>query len=92
MVKITEIARTCFAYPSQWEGKADSGYVYIRFRHGHLDVRFGSSGEDAVAGQTIFQWHDPDESNGFMEYDELRRITAGVLILPDEEIDKVSEG
>jgi len=91
MVKITEIARTCFACPSQWEGKAESGYVYIRFRHGHLDVRFGSTVEDAVAGKTIFEWHDDDESNGLMEYDELRRITAGVLVLPDGEIDKAFE-
>jgi hypothetical protein len=34
---------------------------------------------------TIFEWHDDDEYGGFMEYDELRKITADVLDLPDVE-------
>jgi hypothetical protein len=85
MVKVIEIRRTCFAYPSQWEGKTKSGYIYIRFRHGTLDVRSGSAIKDAVAGPTIFEWHDDDEYGGWMEYDELRKITAEVLGLPDVE-------
>ena len=85
MVKITEIRRTCFACPSQWEGKGESGYVYIRFRWGTLSVRAGSTIKDAIAGPTIFEWHDEDEYGGFMEYDELRKITAEVLDLPDVE-------
>lgn len=86
MVKVTEILRTCFAYPSQWEGKTESGYVYIRFRWGTLAVRSGSTLEDAIAGPTIFEWHEADEYGGFLEYAELKKITAGVLDLPDLEI------
>lgn len=85
MVKITEIRRTCFACPSQWEGKTESGYVYIRFRWGSLSVRTGSTIKDAIAGPTIFEWHDDDEYSGFMEYDELSKITAEVLDLPGVE-------
>jgi hypothetical protein len=85
MLKITEIRRTCFACPAQWEGKGESGYVYIRFRWGTLSVRAGSTIKDAIAGPTIFEWHDDDEYGGFMEYDRLRKITAGVLDLPDAE-------
>jgi hypothetical protein len=85
MVKITEIRRTCFACPSQWEGKTESGYVYIRFRWGGLTVRSGSTIKDAIAGPTIFEWHDTDSFGGFMEYDELRELTSGVLELPDAE-------
>jgi hypothetical protein len=85
MVKVIEIRRTCFAYPSQWEGKTESGYVYIRFRGGNLAVRSGSTLEEAVAGPAIFEWHEADEYGGFMEYDELRKITADVLDLPDVE-------
>ena len=59
--------------------------MYIRFRWGLLAVRLGSTIEDAVAGPTIFEWHDTDDSNGLMEYDELKRLTAGVLDLPDAE-------
>jgi len=91
-VKVTEIRRTCFAYPSQWEGKTEIGYVYIRFRGGNLTVRSGATIKDAVAAPTIFEWHDPDGCGGFMEYDELKTITSGVLDLPDEEFDDEADG
>jgi hypothetical protein len=86
VLKITYIKRTCFAYPSQWEGKTESGYVYVRFRGGTLAVRFGPTIEDAIAGPNMFEWHDGDDFGGFMEYDELKKITAEVLDLPDVEI------
>lgn len=85
MLKVTEIRRTCFAYPAQWEGKTETGYVYIRFRGGTLTVRFGATIKDAIAGPTIFEWHEADDYGGFMEYDELKKITAEVLDLPDVE-------
>lgn len=92
MMKITEIRRTCFACPSQWEGRGESGCVYIRFRWGTLSVRAGSTIKDAIAGPTIFEWHDDDEHGGFMEYDELRKITAEVLDLTDVEFGEESDG
>jgi hypothetical protein len=92
MVNVTEIRRTCFACPAQWEGKAEAGYVYIRFRWGHLAVRFGPTKEKALAGDAAFEWQDADESNGLMEYEELKRITAGVLALPDCEINETLDG
>ena len=85
MVKVTEIQRTCFACPAQWEGKTESGYIYIRFRWGTLTIRSGSTIEEAIAGPAIFEWHEADDYGGFMEYDELRKITAKVLGLPDAE-------
>jgi hypothetical protein len=92
MVKITEIRRTCFACPAQWEGKTESGYVYIRFRWGSLTIRSGSTIKDAIAAPTVFEWHDTDDHGGFMEYDELKKLTAGILDLPDRESDEESNG
>ena len=92
MVKVTEILRTCFACPAQWEGKTESGCVYIRFRGGTLAVRSGSTIDDAIAGPTIFEWNDTDGYGGFMEYDELKKITAGVPDLPDVEDAKELHG
>lgn len=92
MVKITEIRRTCFACPAQWEGKTESGYVYIRFRWGGLTVRSGSTVKDAIARPPIFEWHDTDGFGGFMEYDELKELTSGVLDLPDAESSEESNG
>ena len=92
MVKVTEIRRTCFACPAQWEGKSESGYVYIRFRWGTLSVRAGSTIKDAIAGPTIFEWHEDNEYGGFMEYDELKKLTANILDLPDAESGEESNG
>jgi hypothetical protein len=33
----------------------------------------------------MFEWHDTDDFGGFMEYDELKELTSGVLGLPDAE-------
>jgi hypothetical protein len=84
-MKVTEIRRTCFAYPSQWEAKTEFGYVYIRFRGGNLTVRSGSTSKDAIAAPTIFEWHDTDSYGGFIEYDELKELTSGILDLPEAE-------
>lgn len=92
MVKISEIRRTCFACPSQWGGKTESGYVYIKFRWGSLTIRSGSTIKDAIAAPTIFEWHDTDDYAGFMEYDELKKLTAGILDLPDAESSEESNG
>lgn len=92
MVKITEIRRTSFACPAQWEGKTESGYVYIRFRWGSLTIRSGSTIKDAIAAPTIFECHDTDGFDGFMEYDELKELTSGVLDLPDAESSEESNG
>jgi hypothetical protein len=66
--------------------------VYIRFRGGTLAVRSGSTIEDAIAGPTIFEWHDTDSFGGFMDYDEMKKLTAGILDLPDAESDEESNG
>jgi hypothetical protein len=82
MVRVSGIRRTCIACPAQWEGETESGNVYIKFRWGHLSVRLGPTIEEAVGGGSIFEWDDADGHNGFMEYDELKRIAGGVLELP----------
>ena len=39
-MNITELEQTCFACPSQWEGKTETGKeVYIRYRWGYLSIR-----------------------------------------------------
>jgi hypothetical protein len=92
MVKVSEIRRTCIACPAQWEGETDSGYLYIRFRWGHLSVRLGPTIEEAVGGRTVFEWDDVDGHNGFMEYDDLKRIAGGVLELPVAETNDDTPG
>lgn len=84
MITITKIKRTCWACPSQWEGKAKDGKaVYIRLRWGHLSVYVGKSIGDAIRNnKIIFEWHDKDHWNGLMENSQLAKLTRGVLRFP----------
>ncbi|WP_028058300.1 hypothetical protein [Candidatus Solirubrobacter pratensis] len=48
-VEITDLEQTCWACPSQWEGKlADGRHVYIRYRWGFLRVTVGATMNDAI--------------------------------------------
>lgn len=56
---VTKIKRTCYACPSQWEGKLSDGRMfYIRYRGGRFEVRTSDGPtdnlQDAVIGKTIF--------------------------------------
>jgi hypothetical protein len=54
MMTITKIKKTCWACPSQWEGKTKDGRaVYIRFRWGNLSVCAGKSVRDAIRNNKI---------------------------------------
>ena len=79
MIKVVELKRTCWACPSQWEGKTDAGNdVYIRYRWGYLRVD--------LDGQEIFG-KQIDESgwDGIMDYDKLKEIVKEEMELPEVE-------
>ena len=39
----------------------------------------------AAEGRIIFEWDSDDQLAGLMDYDELKKITAGVLELPESD-------
>jgi hypothetical protein len=46
---ITELKRTCSAFPTQWEGKlGNKEYIYIRYRFGNFTIGIGESLDEAV--------------------------------------------
>ena len=76
MYKVKEITQTCFACPSQWEGKTIGGdEVYIRYRHGDLRVDINDN--------TVWGDGFGDPLDGFMTYDELKINLKDVLELPE---------
>lgn len=89
MLKITKVAHTCWACPSQWEALTiDNRQVYARFRWGHLSIRIGQPNDmsefAAVGGDTIFAMdYGGDDLLGFLDYSELRSLTDGVIEWPD---------
>lgn len=58
MTILRELEQTCWACPSQWEGKTDEGkYVYVRYRWGILSVGFGKD-----------EWAAVDDSKSIGQY------------------------
>ncbi len=48
-IHIMRLTKTCHAFPSQWEGRLDTGQdIYIRYRHGEFGVGIGWTGDEAV--------------------------------------------
>ena len=66
-MRIIELEQTCYACPSQWEGKTLSGQdVYIRYRWGYLSI---SIDEKAIYGEQI-----GDEWSGVLAWRRVEEI------------------
>jgi hypothetical protein len=84
MIRVTEIRKTCSACPAQWEGTLDDGrIIYIRLRWGYLYAGVGKTLDEAIGGEIVFEWNSPNAFDGFMDYGQLKEISAGVIDLPD---------
>jgi len=77
-IKIKNYTKTCFACPAQWECLTDDGkYVYIRYRNGYLRAGIADSEEkfwnqdNKESIYNIFNELIGEESDGFMEFDEM---------------------
>lgn len=72
MIRIAKIIQTCDACPSQWSAQTPEGqYVYIRFRWGRLLAYLDDT--------CIFDVRHGDTLNGYLEFEQLQELTAGVL-------------
>lgn len=83
MIEVVELTQTCDVCPSQWEGKtADGRTIYVRFRWGYLSIGLGGTIDEAIGDET-FGREISDGMDGYLPYEELRRVTAGHFIWPD---------
>lgn len=49
MIKIKELTQTCYACPSQWEGKTvDDRPIYVRYRWGYLSFMVGKKEDKSI--------------------------------------------
>lgn len=72
MIKIVKLTKTCCACPAQWDAYTDDGkYVYIRYRHGNFRIELN--------GETIYHTYPNLFSDGCMNFEELKSITANFL-------------
>ena len=91
MITIKTVARTCEASPAQWDAvTVDNRQVYVRYRWGHLSVRVAPNPGDSdayagVNGDEIVGLTYGDPFNGHIAYDDLKRLTAGVIEWPERE-------
>jgi hypothetical protein len=88
MLRVKRVCQTSPACPAQWEGWTDDGRpLYVRYRFGRLSVRVGPVGGDmdsAVEGEEVFFLEHGNDLDGWMDYDELCRLTAGKVRFPYE--------
>lgn len=67
-IKINNLEQTCFACPSQWEGRTeDDEYVYIRYRYGILSWKVG----DSIKGEI----YHGGEMDGVMDTGTMIKLT-----------------
>lgn len=80
MICIQSLEQTCWAAPSQWEGRTvDDRPVYIRYRHGTLTVQVGPVGasiDDALATVPIYDEDVGDKLGSVLDWDEVVDATG----------------
>lgn len=82
---------TCSACPQQYEGTTtDNRPIYVRFRHGHLEVLVGDPGEDVMAAirrsfdgdlEPVISWEVPDY-DGWMPEETMATYLSAALEMP----------
>lgn len=82
--KVIQLAQTCGASPSQWEGITDnSEQVYIRYRWGILTVNLGAPNDTSefagVKGKLIFRCEHGDAMDGYMDTREMSALVSDIL-------------
>ena len=83
-LSVRTLEQTCWAVPSQWEGRLDDGRMfYVRFRNGHFEVRVSSGPtddiRDAVGAPACYEWYSEDAHDGFMDEATMMERAAAVL-------------
>ncbi len=69
LAPIVELQQTCYACPSQWEGKLQDGTeLYVRYRFGTLRVD--------LDGETVAHAHIGDAMDGAMSISEMLHYTG----------------
>jgi hypothetical protein len=83
-VRVRSVTQTSCQEPSQWEGRTATGkLVLVRFRHGQLWI--GLTPDFMTTPVTVLQARthgDGDDDDGYLTFETLRRITAGVVEWP----------
>ncbi len=84
MYKVVELEQTCWACPSQWEGKLDDGrMIYIRYRSGLLSVDVSPEPTNNLDGLTdwdrVFFKRIGDMLDGLINYLEVKKELKGVV-------------
>ena len=87
--EIVSLKRTCLACPSQWEGKTrDNREVYIRYRHGQLDLWVSEPDEEFTfdTGTLVLSTQCGEEFHGVMDIAGLQKAVAEELKSGEDEI------
>jgi hypothetical protein len=87
MIVVATVTQTCCACPNTFTGITTEGdTIFARYRWGHLSIRFLPAGVDDASdgsdGKSIIEADYGGQFDGFLNYDELRSITRGIIQWP----------
>lgn len=100
---LIEMSNTCYACPSQWEGKLNDGrLVYVRYRYGGLSIRVANIASDdiadAVRGNELFYeeigadldgtLHAKDMLTHLTKFFDVEDTLKEKLIIESDDLDK----
>lgn len=80
---ITAIKRTCYASPTQYEGKPDNGKMfYLRFRWGELSISESMQPtediNDAVDGEVVLEHQTSNEWDGLLSPEQVEAYLSSL--------------
>lgn len=92
-MKLVELAKTCSAYPEQYEGLTECGkHVYVRHRHGYAQIGCGPTLDDAIGpyrdedpGELLTEWED-DFGSGWLPPGRLPLLLADAGLELSEQV------
>lgn len=75
---------------SQWECTTiDGKFVYVRYKHGILEIGVGAEEFAAIRARKQFDRGDWD-NDVWISYEQLQKVTAGAFVWPAEQRQAVS--
>lgn len=87
-LSIIELTQTCYACPSQWEGKLSDGrMIDIYYRSDHLNISLSRKAtenlSEAIRGELIFSKKlDLSSKDGVLSLENLKKETSHILNYP----------
>jgi hypothetical protein len=78
MFEVLELRTLSSDCPTQWEGVCGNGTIYVRYRHGELEVYVSETADAATTGKIVFQKRFGSKHDGRMSTETMKECLSGI--------------